>query len=93
MRKYAFSPGTVKQFFVIIMLLQNAEFVGVVVYPGQITPTQTRLGQKVLHTFIVTDGKDSCSVKVWEEHHPASNALFNENLDTPVVVIIASVKI
>lgn len=70
-----------------------ADLIGVVENPGQLYPIITKSGERIVHSFTLTDGIDSCKINVWEEHQHASNVLFTPNLDTPVVVIVASAKI
>ena len=68
------------------------DLIGVVENPGQIIPIVTKSGPRIVHSFNITNGNKSFAVKVWEEHQSSSNLLFNDDLDTPVVVVIASAR-
>ena len=63
---------------------KSTDIIGVVEDPGNVSDIRTRLGQRTVHSFTITDGLDSCNIKVWEDQQSSSNVLFNQNLDTRV---------
>lgn len=46
---------------------KSTDIIGGVEDPGNVSDIRTRLGQRTVHSFTITDGLDSCNIKVWED--------------------------
>uniref|UniRef100_A0A164Y777 Uncharacterized protein n=1 Tax=Daucus carota subsp. sativus TaxID=79200 RepID=A0A164Y777_DAUCS len=71
--------------------LQNV--IGVVENPGQVSTIRTINGDRRVHKFQVTDGHVFVRVTLLGSILDSSNVLFTANLQAPVVIVLAGVRI
>ncbi|KAL1815537.1 hypothetical protein ACET3Z_018111 [Daucus carota] len=71
--------------------LQNV--IGVVENPGQVSTIRTINGDRRVHKFQVTDGHVFVRVTLLGSILDSSNVLFTANLQAPVIIVLAGVRI
>ncbi|KAL1817696.1 hypothetical protein ACET3Z_020270 [Daucus carota] len=74
-------------------LIVEGDVIGVVEHPGQVSTIRTRHGDRRVHKFQVTDGHLFVRVTLLGSILDSSNMLFTANLQAPVVIVLAGVKI
>ncbi|KAL1802631.1 hypothetical protein ACET3Z_031278 [Daucus carota] len=67
--------------------------IGVVENPGQVSTIRTRHGDRRVHKFQVTDGHIFVRVTLLGSILDSSNTLFTANLQAPIVVVLAGVRV
>ena len=70
-----------------------ADVIGVVENPGQVSTIRTRHGDRRVHKFQVTDGHIFVRVTLLGSILDSSNTLFTANLQAPIVVVLAGVRV
>ncbi|XP_017256411.1 uncharacterized protein LOC108225971 [Daucus carota subsp. sativus] len=73
--------------------VHTIDVIGVVEHPGQVSTIRTRHGDRRVHKFQVTDGHVFVRVTLLGRILDSSNMLFTANLQAPVVIVLAGVKI
>uniref|UniRef100_A0A175YL33 Replication protein A 70 kDa DNA-binding subunit B/D first OB fold domain-containing protein n=1 Tax=Daucus carota subsp. sativus TaxID=79200 RepID=A0A175YL33_DAUCS len=69
------------------------DVIGVVENPGQVSTIRTRHGDRRVHKFQVTDGHIFVRVTLLGSILDSSNTLFTANLQAPIVVVLAGVRV
>ena len=69
------------------------DVIGVVENPGQVSTIRTINGDRRVHKFQVTDGHVFVRVTLLGSILDSSNVLFTANLQAPVIIVLAGVRI
>ncbi|WOH11117.1 hypothetical protein DCAR_0830596 [Daucus carota subsp. sativus] len=73
--------------------VHTIDVIGVVENPGQVSTIRTRHGDRRVHKFQVTDGHIFVRVTLLGSILDSSNTLFTANLQAPIVVVLAGVRV